>query len=103
MRKSDFCLCENKGADQLCSNCTADQHLCFRYMDSSIILNFRLLAIFYICTGRFVSDIVGTPKDQFSCVMAHMMLQPRVLYVIGIIDQPFNFQRKFTNNENTTE
>ena len=21
MRKPDFCLCENKGADQLCSNC----------------------------------------------------------------------------------
>ena len=31
MRKLDFCLCENKGADQLCSNCTADQRLCFRY------------------------------------------------------------------------
>ena len=27
MRKQDFCLCENKGADQLCSNCTADQNL----------------------------------------------------------------------------
>ena len=24
MRKPDFCLCENKGSDQLCSNCTAD-------------------------------------------------------------------------------
>ena len=24
IRKTDFCLCENKGADQLCSNCTAD-------------------------------------------------------------------------------
>ena len=22
MRKQDFCQCENKGADQLCSNCT---------------------------------------------------------------------------------
>ena len=38
MRKPDFCLCENKGADQLCSNCTADQRLCFRYMDSTISL-----------------------------------------------------------------
>ena len=34
MRKADICLTENKGADQLCSNCTADQRLCFRYMDS---------------------------------------------------------------------
>ena len=34
-----FCLCENKGADQLCSNCTADQRLCFRYMDSIFLLH----------------------------------------------------------------
>ena len=95
MRKSDFCLCENKGADQLCSNCTADQRLCFRYMDSSIpLLPKSEISVFYICTGWFVSDIVGTPEDQFSCVTAHMMLQPRVLYVIGIIDQPFNFQSR---------
>ena len=38
MRKQDFCLCENKGADQLCSNCEADQLLCFRYTDSTIPL-----------------------------------------------------------------
>ena len=38
VRKPDFCQCENKGADQLCSNCEADQRLCFRYMDSTISL-----------------------------------------------------------------
>ena len=36
MRKLDFCLCEHKGKDQLCSNCTADQRLCFHYTDSTI-------------------------------------------------------------------
>ena len=36
MRKPDFCLCENKDENQLRSNCTADQRLCFRYMDSII-------------------------------------------------------------------
>ena len=35
MRKPAFCICENKGADQLCGNRTADQHLCFRYIDST--------------------------------------------------------------------
>ena len=35
MRKTDFCLCENKGADQLRSNCEADQRLCFRFTDST--------------------------------------------------------------------
>ena len=38
MRKPDFCLCENKGANQLRSNCEADQRLCFRYTDSTIPL-----------------------------------------------------------------
>ena len=38
MRKLEFYLpvCKNKGADQLCRNCTADQCLCFRFMDSTI-------------------------------------------------------------------
>ena len=47
MRKPDFCICENKDADQLrgnCEankdadqlrgNCEADQRLCFHYTDS---------------------------------------------------------------------
>ena len=33
---------KNKGSDQLCSKCTADQHLCFRYTDSTIpLLNLK--------------------------------------------------------------
>ena len=47
MRKPDFCICENKGADQLRGNKDADQlrgnreadqRLCFRHLDSSIPL-----------------------------------------------------------------
>ena len=38
MRKPDFCICENKDADQLRGNREADQRLCFRYMDSTIPL-----------------------------------------------------------------
>ena len=38
MRKPDFCICENKDADQLRGNPEADQRLCFRYMDSAIPL-----------------------------------------------------------------
>ena len=40
MRKPTKCLGENKGADQLCSNCTADQRLCFRYTNSIMSLLF---------------------------------------------------------------
>ena len=38
MRKPDFDLCKIKGADQLHSNCKADQRLCFHYMASTIPL-----------------------------------------------------------------
>ena len=33
--KPTICICENKGADQLRSNCEADQRLCFRCTDST--------------------------------------------------------------------
>ena len=38
MRKPAFCICENKDADQLHSNCEASQRLCFRYTDCTITL-----------------------------------------------------------------
>ena len=38
MRKPAFCTCENKAADQMCGNGTADQRLCFRYTDRTIPL-----------------------------------------------------------------
>ena len=38
MGKPTICIGENKGADQLRSNCKADQRLCFRYSDSTISL-----------------------------------------------------------------
>ena len=37
IRKPALCS-ENKDADQLHGNCTADQHLCFHYKDSAISL-----------------------------------------------------------------
>ena len=68
MRKRVFLYCENKGADQLRGHRTADQlrghrtavqHLCFRYIDSTMpyattlqIWNF--LAIFWGHTAQFV-------------------------------------------------
>ena len=38
IREPAFCICKNKGADQLCDNPAADQHLCFCYIDSEIPL-----------------------------------------------------------------
>ena len=39
IRQPEFCICKNKGADQLRSNCEADQHLCFRYMDITLYVH----------------------------------------------------------------
>ena len=38
VRKTAFCICENKAPDQLRGNREADQRLCFRYTDSTIPL-----------------------------------------------------------------
>ena len=38
MRKPAFCICENKGADELHGNHAADQLPCFCYIDSTIPL-----------------------------------------------------------------
>ena len=38
MSKQTFCICENKGADQIHRNCEDDQRLCFQYMDLTIPL-----------------------------------------------------------------
>ena len=38
MRRPTICMRQNKGADQLRSNCEADQRLCFHYTDSTILL-----------------------------------------------------------------
>ena len=38
MRKLAFSISENKDAEQLRSNCAADQRLCFHYIDSTIPL-----------------------------------------------------------------
>ena len=75
MRKLDFCICENKDACQLCSNCTADQYLHFRFSDRTIPLllqNLKLLNFFCDYTGWFVSDLVRNFKDWFSCDMAQI-------------------------------
>ena len=70
MRKPTICICENKGADQLSSNCEADQRLCFRHIDSTIpllhIFSFKLLALW------FVLDLVGNANCWFSHAAAQI-------------------------------
>ena len=74
MEKPTICIGENKDAAQLRGNREADQHLCFRYSDSTIPGLFYLNPKFQAsnlcaCTGRYVSDlsrnhIVGFPTRR---------------------------------------
>ena len=77
MRKPDFSICKNNGADQLRVNRTADKCLCFHYIDSITHLppktgSFKPLATFCGCTARFVSDLVGNSEDRFCCDTTHI-------------------------------
>ena len=70
MRKPDFCICENKDADQLRGNREADQRLCFRNTDSTIPpLHKYEISSLYPSSVAVQSDLCGTwsetPKTGF--------------------------------------
>ena len=71
-RKPDFCICENKDADQLRGNHEAPLFS----LNSTIPLlrkpEISSLFIFCGCIARFMSDLVGNPEDRFSHNDAHM-------------------------------
>ena len=57
MRKPAFCICENKGADQLRVNCAPDQHLCFRCKVKSLFFlnpRFHVSIHLLVLHSRFV-------------------------------------------------
>ena len=89
MRKLDFCLCKNKGADQLCGNCTADQRFLFslhgKYNSSSTYnQNYKLLACWPVHTwsetvkiGFLTSWLIYERLHKYDCcslalVMPHI-------------------------------
>ena len=70
MKKSAFCICKTKGADQLHRNDAADQCLsfCYIYLLKSLyflIQIFMPITIFCGCTAQFVLDLVRNPEDRF--------------------------------------
>ena len=78
--KTRFCICENKDADQLFS-----LHVWYN-PSTTLIRNFKPLAIFCGCPARFVSDLVGNPEDRFSHNEAHLIRthcydDQRVIYI----------------------
>ena len=71
MRRLAFCICENKVADQLHSNCEADQRLCGRHIDSTIHPKFQASNHLLLLYSPFC---FGNPEDRFSGDVAHFMV-----------------------------
>ena len=76
MRKPDFCICENKDADQLRGNREADQRLSFRYTDSTIpLLPKSEITSLYPYSVAVQPGLCGTwsetPKTEFLTTRRH--------------------------------
>ena len=83
MRKPDFCICENKDADQLRSNREADQRLCFRYMawivQSLFYLNPKLQAsshLLWLCSLVCVGPCRKPRRPVFSQRGSYISVNP---------------------------
>ena len=85
MRKPVFCICKNKGADQLHDNRAADQRLCIHYKDSTIpLLPKSKISILCHCTAQFLPDLVKKTKDRFCRDVAHLLLSLILLAFLSI-------------------
>ena len=74
VRKPDFCICENKDADQLCGYREANQRLCFRYIDSQSLyfLKPKFQASSHLL-WLYSQVWVGPGRDRFSQNKAHTL------------------------------
>ena len=78
MRKLTFCICENKGADQLRGNLEADQCLCFRYIVQSLnFLNPKFQASSHSLNSLVCVGPGRKPECWFSHDEAHETLSDK--------------------------
>ena len=80
MRKSTFCIFDNKGADQLRGNLAADQRLCFRNLQSLLVLNTKFHVSASVVWGR-------NPKCKVSHGATEIDVHDLSLAVFEISDQ----------------
>ena len=67
VRKLAFRICKKQRCRSAVRYRTADLHLRFCYIDSSIPFLPKTEAMHCGCIARFVSDLVGNFKGKFSC------------------------------------
>ena len=115
MSKPIFCICRNKGTDQLCGYREADQRLCFCYTDSTIPLLSKSIDSSFqpssvtaqtslcLCLHRLVCVGPGRkPHCWFSRVTAHMCILMRysLIYMSRLVEKPTMW---FPNRSDTNQ
>ena len=95
MKKPAFCICQNKGADQLWGNGPADQHLYFRYIDFTVPLLHKskissLLPSSVVVQAGMCQTWSKIPQNRFSHDVAHMVCDSKDLlslfyYVFAVL------------------
>ena len=78
MRNLAFCICKNKDADQLPGNHTADQCLCFGYIDT---LNSLLLGSVTAFTAQFVVQEDRFSRDHSWTFVNHLLLMDKKMLI----------------------
>ena len=83
MRKLAFCICENKCAEQLRSNCAADQLLCFRYIANTMPLRGSAVA-WWLMPRTPDPEVWGSSPTLVKpcCVLEQGTFAPRKVLVI---------------------
>ena len=74
MGKPTICIRQNKGTVQLRSNCEADQHLCFRYTDSTLpLLKFQASSLLLCLYSQVCVRPVRKPHCWLSRKTPHLL------------------------------
>ena len=89
MAKPTICIGENKGADQLRSNCEADQRLCFRFSNSAVPLLSK-----YEISCFLQSSVTVQAGLCRTCSETTLLVFPRD----GSFDEQIDFLLKFCYN-----
>ena len=77
MRKPAFCICQNKGADQMRSAPLFSLHTYIVQSSTFKIRDFKALAIFRGRTAPLVSDLARNPEGFLASWINYSLYEPR--------------------------